>query len=814
MHHTRRERMAEVIPIPIEEELKKSYLDYAMSVIVGRALPDVRDGLKPVQRRILYAMYELKNDWNKPYKKSARIVGDVIGKYHPHGDMAVYDTLVRLAQDFTMRYPLIDGQGNFGSLDGDAPAAMRYTEVRMAKIAHELLADIEKETVDFMPNYDNTLKEPVVLPSRIPNLLINGASGIAVGMATNIPPHNLGEVIDALVAMIRNPDVTLDELMQYIKGPDFPTGAYICGLEGIREAYATGKGLIKLRARAHIEREGGKTAIVITELPYQVNKAKLVEKIASLARDKKIEGIAEVRDESDREGLRVVVELKREKQDFAPVILNQLYKQTPLETTFGIIMLALVNNRPEQLNLRELLGHFLAHRRTVVIRRTLYDLRKARERAHILEGLLKALAHLDEVIALIRGSKTPQEAKEGLIRRFGLTPVQAQAILDMRLQRLTGLEQEKLKAEYEELKRQIAWYEKILADEKVLMKVIEDELLALKDEYADERRTEIIPKVEDFSVEDLIAEENVVVTVTHRGYIKRLPVSTYRSQRRGGRGKIGVEAGAEDIVTQLYVASTHDYFLCFTNKGRVYWLKVYDIPQAGRTAKGTSLKNLLPLTEGEILATVLPVRKFDDKHFVFFVTRKGLVKKTPLAAFSNPRSTGIVATSLKEGDELVACGLTDGRKEVLLATKGGQAIRFPESEVRPMGRTAAGVKGIELVPEDEVVALELFSPEDKADLLTVTEGGYGKRSRIEEYRAQSRGGKGVIAMKINEKTGALVGCLRVLPEEEVILVSSAGKIIRLRVKDIPLQGRATQGVRLFMLAPQEKIVSLAKIAED
>ncbi len=805
--------MAEVIPVPIEEELKRSYLDYAMSVIVGRALPDVRDGLKPVQRRILYAMYELKNDWNKPYKKSARVVGDVIGKYHPHGDMAVYDTLVRLAQDFTMRYPLVDGQGNFGSIDGDAPAAMRYTEVRMAKIAHELLADLEKETVDFMPNYDNTLREPVVLPCRIPNLLINGSSGIAVGMATNIPPHNLGEVIDALVAMIHNPDITLDELLQYVKGPDFPTGAYIYGTEGIKEAYATGKGLIKMRARAHIEREGGRTSIVITELPYQVNKAKLVERIAALVRDKKIEGIAEVRDESDREGLRVVVELKREKQDFAPVILNQLYKQTPLESTYGIIMLALVNNRPEQLNLRELLGHFLAHRRTVVTRRTIYDLRKARERAHILEGLMIALAHLDEVIALIKASKTPAEAKEGLIKRFGLTPVQAQAILDMRLQRLTGLEQEKIKAEYEELKRQIAWFEKILADESVLMKVIEDELLAIKKEYADPRRTEIVEKTEELSVEDLVAEEDMVVTVTHRGYIKRLPVATYRSQRRGGRGKRGVEAGQEDMVTQLYVASTHDQFLCFTNLGRVYWLKVYDIPQAGRTAKGTSLRNLLPLGKEEKLATILPVRGFDEEHFVFFVTRQGLVKKTPLSAFSNPRSTGIVAATLKPGDELVAAALTDGKKDILLVTRKGQAIRFPETDVRPMGRTAAGVKGIDLPADDEVVGLEILDPEDEADLLTVSELGYGKRTKLSEYRTQSRGGKGIIAMKLSEKTGFLVGCARVVDEDEIMLVSSAGKIIRLRVKDIPVQGRATQGVRLFMLSPGEKIVSLAKLAE-
>ncbi|WP_022853856.1 DNA gyrase subunit A [Thermodesulfatator atlanticus] len=805
--------MAEIVPIPIEEELKKSYLDYAMSVIVGRALPDVRDGLKPVQRRILFAMYELKNDWNKPYKKSARIVGDVIGKYHPHGDMAVYDTLVRMAQDFTMRYPLIDGQGNFGSMDGDAPAAMRYTEVRMAKIAHELLTDIEKETVDFMPNYDNTLQEPVVLPSRIPNLLINGSAGIAVGMATNIPPHNLGEVIDALVAMIHNPNITVDELLEYVKGPDFPTGAFVCGTKGIKEAYATGKGLIKLRARAHIEREGSRASIVITELPYQVNKAKLVEKIAALARDKKIEGIAEVRDESDREGLRVVVELKREKQEFAPVILNQLYKQTPLETTFGIIMLALVNNRPELLNLRELLGHFLAHRRKVVIRRTLFDLRKAKERAHVVEGLLIALANLDEVIALIKASKTPAEAKEGLIARFGLTPVQAQAILDMRLQRLTGLEQEKLKAEYEELKRQIAWFEKILSDEKVLMKVIEDELLAIKKEFADERRTEIIPKVEELSLEDLIAQEDVVITITHRGYIKRLPASTYRSQRRGGRGKIGVEAGSEDAVTQLYVASTHDYFLCLTNKGRLYWLKVYDIPQAGRTAKGTSLRNLLPLGEDEKLTTILPVREFKEDWYVFFVTRKGLVKKTSLAAFSNPRSTGIVAAAVREGDELIAAGLTDGDKDILLVTRKGQSIRFHEDDVRPMGRTAAGVKGMDLAQGDEVVGLEIIEREDHESLLTVTELGYGKRTSLEEYRLQSRGGKGIMAMKLTDKTGLLAGCARVCDDDEIMLVSSAGKIIRLRVKDIPVQGRATQGVRLFMLAGGEKIVSLAKLAE-
>ncbi len=805
--------MGEVLSVAIEEELKQAYLDYAMSVIVGRALPDVRDGLKPVQRRILYTMYELKNDWNKPYKKSARIVGDVMGKYHPHGDMAIYDTLVRMAQDFTMRYPLIDGQGNFGSIDGDAPAAMRYTEVRLSKMAHELMTDLEKDTVDFMANYDNTLKEPCVLPTKIPNLLINGSSGIAVGMATNIPPHNLGEIIDALVAMVRNPEISLDELLEYVKGPDFPSGAFICGTEGIREAYATGKGLIKLRARAYIEREGAKTLIIITELPYQVNKAKLVEKIAALARAKKIEGIAEVRDESDREGIRVVIELKRERQDFAPVILNQLYKQTQLEITYGIIMLALVNNRPEQLSLRELLGHFLAHRRTIVTRRTAYDLHKARERSHILEGLMKALANIDEVVALIRASKTPSEAKEGLIKHFDLTAVQAQAILDMRLQRLTSLEQEKIHAEYEELKRQIAWFERILSEEKVLMKVIEQELLEIKKEYADGRRTEIIPAVGELSVEDLVAEEEMVVTVTHRGYIKRIPVFTYRSQRRGGRGKRGVELGDHDIVTQLYIASTHEQFLCFTSLGRIYWLKVFDIPQAGRTAKGTALRNLLPLTEDEHLATILPVREFDDEHYVFFVTRQGFVKKTPLSAFSRPRATGIVATHLKKDDRLVGAALTDGKRDILLVTREGHSIRFREEEVRPMGRIATGVKGIDLSEEDYVVGLEILDSEEAA-LLTVSELGYGKRTLLSEFRVQGRGGKGVIAMKTNQKTGGLIGCTRVVEDDEIMLVSTSGQIIRLFVKDIPLQGRATIGVRLFMLAPGEKIVSLARLAEN
>ncbi|MBX6423682.1 DNA gyrase subunit A [Thermosulfurimonas sp. F29] len=805
--------MGEILSVPLEEELKRSYLDYAMSVIVGRALPDVRDGLKPVQRRILYAMHEMKNDWNKPHKKSARVVGEVIGKYHPHGDAAVYDTLVRLAQDFTMRYPLVDGQGNFGSVDGDAPAAMRYTEVRLSRIAHEMLADIEKETVDFAPNYDNTLKEPVVLPSRLPNLLVNGASGIAVGMATNIPPHNLGEVVDALIAMLRNPEITLDELMRYIKGPDFPTGALIVGREGIREAYATGKGLIRMRGRAVIERERGRTAIVITEIPYQVNKAKLVERIAELAQQKKLEGIAEVRDESDRDGLRVVVELKREKADQARIVLNQLYKHTPLESTFGVIMLALVRGRPELLSLREVLGHFLAHRREVVLRRTQYDLRKARERAHILEGLLKALDHLDEIIALIRGSRTPSEAKEKLIKRFAFSEAQAQAILDMRLQRLTALEREKLRAEYRELQRQIAWFERILSDEETLKGVIEAELRELKEKYADPRRTEIVADDGEVSWEDLVVEESMVVTVTYRGYVKRLPLSTYRQQRRGGKGVSGLSVGDGDAVKDLFVATTHETFLCFTNRGRAYWLRVLDIPQAGRAARGTPLSNLLRLTEDERVATVVPVREFSEGRFVIFVTRRGLIKKTELSEFGNPRSTGILALKLNEGDELVDAALTEGDHEILLLTRRGQAIRFPEDQVRPMGRAAAGVKGIELARGDEVVSLLVLPPGEKRDLLTVTAFGYGKRTPLTEYRLQSRGGKGIIAARIDAKSGDLAGGLLVSEGDEILLLSDSGKIIRLRVKDIPFKGRATRGVKLFFLNGEERIVGLAGVRE-
>ncbi len=805
--------IAEIKPVSIEEELKKSYLDYAMSVIIGRALPDARDGLKPVQRRILYAMYELKNDWNKPYKKSARVVGDVIGKYHPHGDAAVYDTLVRMAQDFTMRYPLIDGQGNFGSIDGDAPAAMRYTEVRLAKLAHELMADLEKDTVDFVPNYDNTLKEPAILPTKVPNLLVNGSSGIAVGMATNIPPHNLGEVIDALVAMIRNPEITIDEILELLPGPDFPTAGFICGRSGIKEAYFSGKGIIKLRARALIERDKHKTAIVITELPYQVNKARLVEKIAELAANKKIEGIADVRDESDREGLRVVIELKREKADLAPVVLNQLYKHTPLETSYGIILLALVNNRPQLLNIRELLGLFIEHRKTVVIRRTRYDLKKAEERAHILEGLKIALANLDEIIALIRAAKSPKEAKEGLMSRFKLSQIQAQAILDMRLQRLTGLERDKILAEYEEVLRNIAWYRQILSDESVLMKIIEDELLSIREEYADPRRTEIISDPGEIRVEDLIAEEDMVVTISHQGYIKRNPVSLYRSQRRGGRGVTGMETKEEDFVEHLFIASTHDYILFFSNIGRVYWLKVHEIPQAGRTARGKAIVNLLPLQSEERINAAIKIRSFDEKAYVVMSTRAGLIKKTPLEAFSNPRSGGIIAAKINPGDELMAAALTTGEKHIFVGTRQGQSIRFRESDVRPMGRQAAGVKAIDLAEGDYLVAMEILEPEETATILTVSENGFGKRTPAEEYRVQSRGGKGILTVRITAKNGPVAGILKVTEEDEIMLLSQTGKIIRIKASDIPIHGRAAQGVRLIFLQPGEKLVGVARVAE-
>ncbi len=799
----------------ITEELKRSYLDYAMSVIVGRALPDVRDGLKPVHRRVLYAMYELKNDYNKPYKKSARVVGDVIGKYHPHGDAAVYDTIVRMAQDFAMRYPLVDGQGNFGSIDGDSPAAMRYTEVRLTKLAHELMADIEKETVDFLPNYDNSLQEPAVLPSKVPNLLINGSSGIAVGMATNIPPHNLSEVVSALIALIHNPDISISELMEHIPGPDFPTAAYICGQSGIKKAYKTGRGIVKMRARATIEKQAkGKAQIIVTELPYQVNKAKLVEHIALIARHKKVDGINEVRDESDRDGLRVVIELK--KDTLAEVVLNYLYKHTSMESTFGIIFLAIVHGRPELLNIKSLLLHFLDHRKVVIIRRTTYELRKAEERAHILEGLKIALDNLDEVVSLIRASKTPKEAKLGLMERFSLSKIQAQAILDMRLQRLTGLERDKIIAEYEQILKDIAHYKEILSSEALVYKIIEEELVSLKDAFGDSRRTQIIGEPKEISVEDLIAEEDMVVTLSHKGYIKRNPLSLYRSQRRGGKGVTGMASKIEDFIAKLFVASTHDYVLCFSNKGRLYWLKVHEIPEAGRTSRGKALINLLPLDReaGEQIAAVISVRDFNSGRYVFMATRNGLVKKTELKAFAHPRPTGIIAAQVQEDDELIAATLTHGDVDIFLATRNGHCIRFSEDAVRAMGRTAMGVRGIRLdkEKEDRVVAMEALEGPN-GTLLTVTENGFGKRTSIEEYRVQGRGGKGIINIKVTERVGKVVGTLLVAETDEVMLVGSRGNIIRTGVKDVRVIGRSTQGVKLIQLASGERVVAIARLAE-
>ncbi|RKX60676.1 MAG: DNA gyrase subunit A [Thermodesulfobacteriota bacterium] len=799
----------------ITEELKKSYLDYAMSVIIGRALPDVRDGLKPVHRRILYAMQDLRNDYNKPYKKSARIVGDVIGKYHPHGDAAVYDTIVRMAQDFAMGYPLVDGQGNFGSIDGDAPAAMRYTEIRQTKLAHELMADIDKETVDFVANYDNSLLEPLVLPSKVPNLLINGSSGIAVGMATNIPPHNLGEVVDALIALIRNPNITVADIMEYIPGPDFPTAGFICGKGGIKSAYETGRGIIKMRARAVIEQQakGKREHIVINQIPYQVNKAKLVEKIAELARDKKVEGIHAVRDESDRDGMRIVVELKKE--GIAQVILNHLYKHTAMESSFGTIFLAIVNGRPELLNLKEVLAHFLQHRKTVIIRRTKYELRKAEERAHILKGLKIALDNLDKVVALIRGSSTPAEAKSGLIKNFGLTAIQAQAILDMKLQRLTGLEQEKILEEYRQILKNIESYRKILASDALVLEIIEKELKALKDEYAIPRRTEIIGDPEEIRIEDLIVEEDMVVTLSHNGYIKRNPLSLYHSQRRGGKGITGLSAKQEDFVADLFVASTHDYFLCFSNLGRLYWLKVHEIPQASRMSRGKALVNLLPIDReaNEHIAAVVPVRTFEADHFVIMATRKGVVKKTPLDAFSRPRPTGIIAATVREGDEIIAAAITDGQADIFLGTRHGQSIRFPENNVRPMGRTAAGVRGIKLAKGDHVVAMVVISKAQET-LFTVTENGYGKRTHVSEYRVQSRGGKGVINIRTTEKVGHVVGVILVNGHDEVMLIGASGNIIRISVQDVRIIGRSTQGVRLIRIQEGDRLAAVAKLAEQ
>jgi DNA gyrase subunit A len=799
------------IPVNIEDEMKKSYMDYAMSVIIGRALPDVRDGLKPVHRRILYSMNELNNDWDKPYKKSARIVGDVIGKYHPHGDMAVYDAIVRMAQDFSLRYTLIDGQGNFGSVDGDPPAAMRYTEIRMAKLAGDLLADIEKETVDFVPNYDESLVEPSVLPSRFPNLLVNGSSGIAVGMATNIPPHNLVETIDGLIALIDNPEISVGELMSHIPGPDFPTGGFIYGREGIKTAYETGKGIIQLRARAIIERDrkGERESIIITELPYQTNKAKLIERVAELAQEKVIEGIAGVRDESDREGMRVAIELKR--NEVPEVILNQLYKNTQMQTSFGIILLAIHQNQPKLLSIKEMLHFFLQHRREVVTRRSFFELKKAEARAHILEGLKKAIDQIDAIIATIKASKAPKEARERLMDLFTLSGEQAQAILDMRLQRLTNLEQRKIVEEYEETIKLINRLKEILASERLMLNVIKEELVSIRDTYGDERHTEIVEVAPEIKIEDLIAEEDMVVTITHTGYIKRNPISLYRSQHRGGKGKVGINMKEEDFVEDLFVASTHDYLLFFTDAGKIFWKKVHEVPQAGRITRGKAIINLLNLNPEEKVTTILSLKDFSPGKFITFMTKKGTIKRTVLEAYSNPRAGGIIALGLDEGDELISAKLTDGERHLFIGTRMGKAIHFTEHQIREMGRTARGIRGIRLSKGDEVVGMEVVVPH--TSLLTVTENGYGKRSQASEYRIQNRGGSGIFTVKRTKKTGDVVGVNAITDEDELMIISNKGKIIRLKAADIPVQGRSTQGVRLINVDQGERVVAVAKLAE-
>jgi DNA gyrase subunit A len=799
------------VPVYIEDEMRQSYMDYAMSVIIGRAIPDVRDGLKPVHRRILYAMFREGLLHNRGYTKCAGIVGEVLKKYHPHGDMAVYDALVRLAQEWNVRYLLVDGQGNFGSIDGDPPAAYRYTEARLTELAEELLADIDSETVEFLPNFDGREVEPQVLPSRIPHLLVNGTSGIAVGMATNIPPHNLGEVVDALVALVENPHLSVKELTKYIPGPDFPTGAFIHGKGAIAQGYEEGRGIIQMRGKAFTEtvKRTGKEQIVVSEIPYMVNKARLIEQIAGLVNEKRIEGISDLRDESDREGMRIVVELKRDA--VAEVVMNQLYKHTALQESFGVNMLAIVEGRPRLLNLRDALKAFLDHRKEVVTRRTAYDLRKAEERLHILEGLKIALDHLDAVIDLIRKSSDPKAAKEGLMDNFGFTEIQAQAILDMRLQRLTGLEREKIIQEHEETVKLITKLRGILADEKEIYRIIVEELKDIKDRFGDPRRTQILDQSEEISVEDLIVDEDMVVTISHEGYIKRNPVTLYRAQRRGGKGKIGTTTREEDFVAYLFVASTHSYILFFTTIGKVYWIKVHELPQAGRAARGKPIVNLLHLEEGEKVSAFLSVREFQEGRFVVFATKKGLVKKTELMAYANPRSTGIRAIGLEPKDEVIGVRLTDGQQEIILSTLDGQSVRFKEEQVRPTGRGTYGVVGMRLDKEDEVVSMEILSL--GADILTVSQNGYGKRTFMDEYRLQARGGKGVITMKTTEKTGRVVGVHQVTEDDQLMLVTDKGKIIRLRVKDIRVIGRNTQGVRLIDLEEGERVVSLARLAE-
>ncbi len=801
--------------IAIEDEMKSSYLDYAMSVIVGRALPDVRDGLKPVHRRILFGMNEMGLAHNRAYRKSAKIVGEIMGNYHPHGDSAIYDTLVRMAQDFNMRYPLVDGQGNYGSMDGDSAAAMRYTEARMTKLAEELLADIDKETVDFGPNYDESLQEPLVLPTRVPNLLINGAGGIAVGYATNIPTHNLGEVIDGLLLLIENPDVTIAQLMKKIPGPDFPTAGFIYGMSGIKDAYETGRGLLKVRAKVNVESDErtDRERLIVTEVPYQVNKAKLIEKIAELVQDERIKGIADLRDESsDREGVRIVIELKR--GEIPLIVLNNLFKHTQLETTFGVIMLALVNNRPEVLNLKQILSHFLDHRREVIVRRTAFELRKAEERAHILEGLKIALDNLDAVIALIRRAQSPDEARAGLMSQFGLSEIQASAILEMRLQRLTQLERQKLIEEYKEVLKQIEYLKSILASPALVRKIIQDELAEIREAYKDERRTQIVKEEAEINLEDLIAEEEVVVTISHTGYIKRNAVSLYRAQRRGGKGKIGMGIKDEDFVETLFTASTHDSLLFFTDAGKVFWLKVHEIPEASRGAKGKALVNLLALSKDEKVTATMPVKEYRDDRFVVMATKQGVIKKTELSAYSNPRQGGIIALSLDQGDKLIAVHVTDGSREMLLGTKQGITIRFKEDDVRSMGRTAHGVKGITLEAGDEVIGMETITPDSTTAILTVTEGGYGKRTPVNDYRVQGRGGKGIISVKTTERNGLAVGFLQVREGDEIMLMAAKGKLLRCKVDDIREVGRNTQGVRVLDLdGDDDRVVGVARLAE-
>ena len=801
--------------IAIEDEMKSSYLDYAMSVIVGRALPDVRDGLKPVHRRILFGMSEMGLASNRAYRKSAKIVGEIMGNYHPHGDSAIYDTLVRMAQGFNMRYPLVDGQGNYGSMDGDSAAAMRYTEARMTKLAEEMLADIDKETVDFWPNYDESRQEPLVLPTRVPNLLINGAGGIAVGYATNIPTHNIREIIDGLLLLLENPDVTIAQLMQKIPGPDFPTAGFIYGMGGIKEAYETGRGLLTLRAKVVVETDERteRERLIVTEIPYQVNKAKLIEKIADLIQDDRIKGISDLRDESsDREGVRVVIELKR--NEIPLVVLNNLYKHTQLETTFGVIMLALVNNRPEILTLKQILHHFLEHRREVVVRRTAFELRKAEERAHILEGLKIALDHLDAVIALIRRSQSPDEARAGLMQEFGLTEIQATAILDMRLQRLTQLERAKLVEEYQEVLKQIEYLRSVLASESLVRTIIRNELTEIRETYKDDRRTQIVKEEAEISLEDLIAAEEVIVTISHSGYIKRNAVSLYRAQRRGGKGKIGMGIKDEDFVETLFSASTHDSLLFFTDAGKVYWLKVHEIPEASRSAKGKALVNLLALAGSEKVTATLPVKEFRDDRYIVMATKKGIIKKTELSAFSNPRQGGIIALGLEGGDKLIRVQLTDGQREILLGTRQGITIRFKEEEVRPMGRMAHGVKGITLEEGNEVIGMETMTPDSTTSILTVTEGGYGKRTPVGEYRVQGRGGKGIISVKTTERNGLAVGFLQVRDDDQIMLMAAQGKVLRCKVDDIREIGRNTQGVRILDLDEEgDRVVAVARLAD-